>query len=182
MHWPTYQASKVLQHSGVIAYPTETVWGLGCDPWDPAALQRIVSIKKRDQHKGLILVAGNIGQFDFLLNEINEQQRAKLESLWPGPYTFLVPHKNRVQPLVHGRFSTVAIRVSPHPRVQALCKYFGGPIVSTSANYSGQPTVRSAVQARRVLGHELDFILDGPVGLFPGPSHIIDLASGRQLR
>lgn len=167
---------------GVIAYPTETVWGIGCDPFNAQALERVMQIKRRERDKGLILVAGSIEQFSFLLEGTPEQDMATLASHWPGPYTFLVPHKNRVHSLVHGKFSTVAIRVSPHPMVRRLCQQFGGPIVSTSANYSSRPTVRSAVQAQRLLGHELDFILNGPVGLYPRPSHIIDLASGRQLR
>jgi len=182
MHWPTYQASHILRASGVILYPTETVWGIGCDPFNSAALERVISVKRRDAHKGLILVAADISQLEFLLSDISPEQRAQLESCWPGPHTFLVPHKNRVHPLVHGQFSTVAVRVSPHPLVKALCEQFGGPIVSTSANYAGRPTVRSAVQARKLLGEEVDFILPGRVGLFSKPSRIVDLESGRVIR
>lgn len=182
MHWPTYQAAHVIRASGVILYPTETVWGVGCDPFNSAALNRVIDIKRRDAHKGLILVAADISQLEFLLDDITPEQRAQLESCWPGPHTFLVPHKNRVHPLVHGQFATVAIRVSSHPMVQTLCTEFGGPIVSTSANYAGRPTVRSAVQARKLLGEEVDFILSGPVGLAPAPSRIVDLQTGRVIR
>lgn len=181
MRWPIYQASRVLHHQGIIAYPTETVWGLGCDPFSPAALQRIINVKKRDAHKGLILVAGDISQFDFLIHDLPENQKEQLNSSWPGPFTYLVPHKDRVHPLVHGKFKTVAIRVSSNPVVQELCEYFGGPIVSTSANYSGRPTVQSPLQAAKVLGHELDFILAGATGK-DRPSRIVDLESGRVIR
>ena len=182
MRWPIYQASNVLQTSGVIAYPTETVWGLGCDPFDNAALERVIQIKRRDAHKGLILVAANIEQFDFLLHDQDESVIEKLKASWPGAVTWLVPHKNRVPKLVHGQFDTVAIRVSSHPMVQQLCKEFGGPIVSTSANFSGKPTVKSAIQAKCVLGPYLDFILSGPTGLANAPSRIIDMQTGRVIR
>ncbi len=182
MRWPIYQATHVLHTSGVIVYPTETVWGLGCDPKDTQALNRILSIKRRDADKGLILVAASIEQFEFLLKDISPEQRAELNKNWPGAVTYLVPHQNKVHPLVHGQFDTVAIRVSPHPMVQALCEQFGGPIVSTSANYAGQPTARSAIQARTLFGAEVDYILSGTVGLANGPSRIIDLASGAILR
>lgn len=182
MRWPIYQAKHVLQTSGVIVYPTETVWGLGCDPKDTDALNRIMNIKRRDAEKGLILVAADISQFEFLLQGISDAQRAELTHNWPGAFTYLVPHNGKVHPLVHGKFETVAIRVSSNPMVQTLCKAFGGPIVSTSANYAGHPTVRSAIQARTLFGSEVDYILSGSVGLNNAPSRIIDLASGRVLR
>lgn len=182
MRWPIYQASHILKNSGVIAYPTETVWGLGCDPFDVSALERVIQIKRRDAHKGLILVASSIEQFDFLLAQCSESEIATMQDSWPGAVTWLVPHNNRVPQLVHGQFDTVAIRVSSHPLVQQLCKAFGGPIVSTSANFSGKPTVTSSIQARCVLGPYLDFILQGPVGLAKSPSRIIDLKTGRVIR
>lgn len=182
MRWPIYQASKILHNAGVIAYPTETVWGLGCDPFNESALARVIQIKKRDAHKGLILVAASIEQFDFLLHDTDAHTIKTLKASWPGAVTWLVPHKCRVSTLVHGQFDTVAIRVSSHPMVQQLCKEFGGPIVSTSANFSGKPTVRSAVQAQAVLGQYLDFILSGPVGLANAPSRIIDMQTGRVIR
>ena len=182
MRWPIYQAKHVIHASGIIAYPTETVWGLGCDPFDGAALNRIIKIKQRDAHKGLILVGSDISQFDFLLDGIDQQQRSQLEDSWPGPVTYLVAHNNKVHPLVHGQFATVAIRVSSHPLVQELCEAVGGPIVSTSANFAGRPTARSAIQARKLLGHKIDFILAGPLGSSNSPSRIIDLRSGRVLR
>lgn len=182
MRWPITIASHVIRDGGVIAYPTETVWGLGCDPFNIGALERVIEIKKRDADKGLILVAANIEQFDFLLHDADEQTIEKLKASWPGAVTWLVPHNNRVPQLVHGQFDTVAIRVSSHPMVQQLCSEVAGPIVSTSANFSGKPTVRSAVQTQCVLGRYLDFILSGPVGLANAPSRIIDMKTGRVIR
>jgi len=182
MRWPIYQASQVLHHSGVIAYPTETVWGLGCNPKQEAALQRLLDLKKRDAQKGLILIAGDIKQFDFLLKHLTPKQIDLLQASWPGPVTWLVPHHGEVHPLVHGRFATVAIRVSNNKLVQDLCREFGGPIVSTSANEAGQVTVKNAIQAQKFLGPQLDFILSGPLGTSQSPSRIIDLQSGRVIR
>ncbi len=182
MRWPIYQASQILQSSGVIAYPTETVWGIGCDPSNSSALNRVINLKQRDAHKGLILIAGDIKQFDFLLHDLPIEQKIKLQNSWPGAVTWLVPHKNRVHPLVHGQFSTVAIRVSSHKMVRDLCAQFNGPIVSTSANLAGQATIQNAIQAMKFLGHDLDFVLQGPLGAASAPSRIIDLQTGRIIR
>ncbi len=182
MRWPIYQASQILHSSGVIAYPTETVWGIGCDPQQPSALSRVIELKNRDAKKGLILIAGKIEQFDFLLHDLPQEQYIKLQNSWPGAVTWLVPHNNRVHPLIHGQFSTVAIRVSSHKMVEQLCEEFGGPIVSTSANLAGQSTIKNAIQAHKFLGHDLDFILQGSLGNVSNPSRIIDLKSGRILR
>ncbi len=182
MRWPIYQASQILHNNGVIAYPTESVWGLGCNPNQEIALQRLLDLKQRPAHKGLILIAGNIKQFEFLLKDLPQTQIDLMKNSWPGPVTWLVPHNNRVHPLVHGQFSTVAIRVSDHKIVQQLCTQFGGPIVSTSANLSGQPTVLNAIQAHKFLGPQLDFIVSGPLGHSQTPSRIIDLQSGQIIR
>ena len=182
MRWPIYQASQILRSSGVIAYPTETVWGIGCDPQQPSALQRVIDLKRRDAHKGLILIAGHIEQFNFLLHDLPKAQKTQLENSWPGAVTWLVPHNNRVHPLVHGQFSTVAIRVSEHKIVKELCETFNGPIVSTSANLAGQATIQNSIRAMKFLGHDLDFILQGPLGMAVAPSRIIDLQTGRIIR
>ncbi|MEY8248163.1 MAG: L-threonylcarbamoyladenylate synthase [Bermanella sp.] len=182
MRWPIYQASQILHHNGVIAYPTETVWGLGCNPQQTEGLQRLLALKKRDAQKGLILIAAHIEQFDFLLKQLPPKKIDLLKASWPGPVTWLVPHHGLVHPLVHGRFATVAIRVSTSKLVQDLCREFGGPIVSTSANEAGQVTVQNAIQAHKFLGPQLDFILSGPLGNAQSPSRIIDLQSGRIIR
>jgi L-threonylcarbamoyladenylate synthase len=182
MRWPIIQASQILHNNGVIAYPTETVWGLGCNPNEESALLRLLALKKRNAQKGLILVAADIKQFDFLLKDLPAKQQDLLAASWPGPVTWLVPHNHLIHPLVHGRFTTVAIRVSSHKLVQDLCNQFGGPIVSTSANEAGDATVQNAIQAQKFLGPELDFILSGPLGAAKTPSRIIDLQSGRVIR
>ncbi len=182
MRWPIYQASHILHAGGVIAYPTEAVWGIGCDPDNPQALRKVIELKRREQDKGLILIASHIHQFDFLLSDLPAEDFDRMNQRWPGPVTWLVPHQNKVHPLVHGRFDTVAIRVSDHPIVRQLCNEFNGPIVSTSANLSGRPPARNPIQLRQHLGFYLDFIVPGPLGGLSKPSQIIDLKSGRILR
>ena len=175
-------ASRVLRQGGVIAYPTEAVWGLGCDPADELALQRILELKQRDTDKGLILVAAGMEQFAKLLAPLSLKQREQLAASWPGPTTWLVPHHGLVHPLVCGRFTSVALRVSGHPLVTALCNHFGGPIVSTSANPQARPPAMSEITVRRYFGGALDYVLQGGLGGSARPSEIRDLVSGQIIR
>jgi L-threonylcarbamoyladenylate synthase len=173
---------KVLAGGGVIACPTEAVWGLSCDPFDDAAIQRLLDLKQRPADKGLILVAGASSQLDFLLAELPEVLRQKLEVSWPGPNTWLVPHRGRVSPLVHGRFDSVAVRVSGHPQVRELCMAFGGPLVSSSANVAGSPAPKTTFAVRRYFGRSLDGLLPGRVGAASRPSTIRDVFSDEVFR
>ncbi|APE30448.1 threonylcarbamoyl-AMP synthase [Halomonas aestuarii] len=176
------EAVAALRAGGVIAYPTEAVWGLGCDPDDEAALARLLRLKARDPAKGVILVAASIEQAAPWLEGVSEAQRATLAASWPGPTTFLVPDNGRAHALVRGDHDRVALRVSDHPLVVALCEAFGGPLVSTSANRAGEPPAMSADEVRRVFGEELDAVLEGELGGLLRPSTIRDLATGRVLR
>jgi len=175
-------AAGLLREGAVIAYPTEAVWGLGCDPHNPVAITKLLQIKGRSADKGLIQVAASIDQFQPALADLDGQLIARLNSSWPGPVTWLVPDNASAHPLVRGRFSTVALRVSAHPLVAALCDAFGGPIVSTSANFSGDPAPRWPWQVQRQLGPQLDFLLAGTVGVTRKPSEIRDLVSGTIIR
>ncbi|CAM3347467.1 L-threonylcarbamoyladenylate synthase [Halomonas lysinitropha] len=176
------EAVAALHAGGVIAYPTEAVWGLGCDPDDDAALTRLLHLKAREPAKGVILVAANIGQFAPWLEGLPADQQASLAASWPGPQTWLVPDNGRSRALVRGDHDRVALRVSDHPLVVALCEAFGGPVVSTSANRAGEPPAMSAEQVRAAFGDELDAVLDGPLGGLERPSTIRDLVTGRVLR
>jgi L-threonylcarbamoyladenylate synthase len=175
-------ARRALRRGGVVAYPTEAVWGLGCDPANAQALQKILDLKSRDADKGLILVAASMAQLGALLDPLPAAQRELLASTWPGPTTWLVPHRNQVHPLVHGRFPSVAVRVSRHPGVVALCRAFGGPLVSTSANPQGREPALNALTVRRYFGGGIDYLLAGALGDAARPSEIRDLASGRIIR
>jgi L-threonylcarbamoyladenylate synthase len=175
-------AAKLLRDGAVIAYPTEAVWGLGCDPHNREAIARLLRIKGRSADKGLIQVAASIEQIQPALRDLEEPMLRHLRGTWPGPVTWLVPDNGTAQALVRGQFSTVALRVSAHPLVAALCSAFGGPIVSTSANFSGDPAPRWPWQVRRQLGPDLDFVLGGAVGANSKPSEIRDLVSGTIIR
>ena len=176
------QAVRALRRGGVIAYPTEGVWGLGCDPFDPAAVAKLLELKRRNVGKGLILVAAAIEQFEPYLRALTPSQRALLARSWPGPQTWVVPHGATLPDWITGYKPTVALRVSAHPLVAALCRRYGGPIVSTSANAGGRPPARSALKVRRYFGGKLDYVLPGKLGSQPAPTPIRDLASGRLLR
>ncbi len=133
----------------MIAYPTEGVWGLGCFPENVEAVARILELKQRSWEQGLILVAGHISQVDAYLGEITDQERAILDANWPGPVTFLVPDRRVAPEWIRGKFETVALRVSAHPIVQAICGELKGPIVSTSANPHGKKPAVSLLRLRQ---------------------------------
>ncbi|MGY0218584.1 L-threonylcarbamoyladenylate synthase [Endozoicomonadaceae bacterium StTr2] len=169
---------------GVIAYPTEAVWGLGCDPWNQKAVERILEIKRRPMEKGLILVAADEQSIAPLLQSLAPEQVEQMRQTWPGPVTWVIPDPKGWTPdWVRGRHSSIAVRISSHPVVQALCKSWGGPLVSTSANRAGDEPLRTGEDVANLLGAEVDCIVDGEVGsLNSEPSRIFDLVSGKQLR
>jgi len=177
-------AAACLRNGGIVAYPTEAVWGLGCDPDDGEALARLIKLKSRDAAKGLILIAGDIAQLEPWLAGATVEQREQLLASWPGPYTWLVPDNGRAHPLLRGEHVSLAVRVTDHPLVQALCAAFGGPLVSTSANRAGESPAMTADEVRDAFGDALvnDVILEGPLGGNPRPSTIRDLATGKVLR
>lgn len=174
-------AAGVLRDGGVIAYPTEAVWGLGADPYNAQAVALVLALKRRDPAKGLILIGADEDQFRFLLKGLSVAERAKLRMSWPGANTWLVPHGGYVPPWISGRYSTVAIRVSSHPVVRALCDYFGGPIVSTSANPQSLSPARYAYRARRYFGNSVYYV-PGQVDVSARPSVIRDLRTDRIIR
>ncbi len=175
-------AVRAIRAGGVVACATEAVWGLSCDPDDPEAVFRLLELKSRPVAKGLILVAASETQLGFLLADLDSEQRRRLSGSWPGPNTWLIPHRDRLQPWIYGEHDTVAVRVSDHPVVRALCLAWGGPLVSSSANPAGARPPVAAFQVRRYFGDALDAILPGATGSSDRPSTIRDLASGRIIR
>ncbi len=176
------QAVRVLSAGGVIACPTEAVWGLSCDPADEAAVMRLLAMKRRPVEKGLILVGANMAQFDWLFDGLDSVALSKMELSWPGATTWLVPHHGRVPPWVCGEFDTVAVRVSAHPTVRSLCEAFGGPLISTSANAAGAQPAREQFQLWRYFGDQLDDVVPGRLGGNLRPSTIRDLATDAIIR
>lgn len=172
---------RIIGRGGVIGYPTEAVWGLGCDPWNAEAVERLLALKRRPWQKGLILVAAHPGQFDALLQALPEKQQAMLNASWPGPATWLVPHRESLPFWITGEHETVAIRVSAHPLIQALCAQTG-PLVSTSANPANHAPAQNRWQLERYFHRDLDGILGGTLGGERRPSVIRELTSGRVIR
>lgn len=174
---------RVILQGGVIAYPTEAVWGLGCDPWSQPAVMRILELKNRPVAKGMILVAASVEQVRFLLDPLPATLQNEALSHWPGPVTCLLPDVNKQIPeYVRGEHSSIAVRVSEHPVVKALCESAGMPLISTSCNPAGQEPALSAEQVRAYFGDQLDQIVPGALGGNRKPSRIIDIVSGKQLR
>ena len=180
-NWQIQRTARVVFDGGVIAYPTEAVWGLGCDPWNEAAVDRLLALKNRPVHKGLILVAAEIEQFDFLLDDLPDIWQERLAASWPGPNTWLVPHQDRLPEWVTGAHDSVALRVSDHPQVRALCR-LTGPLISTSANPAGRPAARSRLRVEQYFPGELDKVLGGALGGRKNPSLIRDLRTGDVVR
>lgn len=182
-HWKIRQAALQLLDGKVLAYPTEAIWGLGCDPDNETATMRLLDIKRRPVEKGLILVASSISQIEHLLTGLSTRQRQKVVASWPGPTTWLLPDSDNQIPFwIKGEHESVAVRVTAHPLVASLCKAFGGPVVSTSANRSDQLPARSALQVKKHLGRDIDGILHGRLGGQTRPSTIIDALTGNVLR
>lgn len=179
--WRVQQAAQKIRAGAVIAYPTEAVWGLGCDPWDEEAVYRLLAIKSRPVDKGLILIADNIRQFDFLFDDFPEAWLDKMAATWPGPNTWLVPHQNLLPNWITGVHDTVALRVSDHPQVRELCALVG-PLVSTSANPASRPAARTRIRVEQYFRGELDMVLGGALGGRKHPSVIRDLVTGEIVR
>lgn len=174
-------AVTALRAGAVIAYPTEAVWGLGCDPDNPAALERLLMLKARNPAKGMILIAGSIAQVEPWLDGLDVTLRQRLLASWPGPVTWLVPDNGRTHPLVKGQHDKVALRVSNHPLVKTLTDAFGGPIISTSANRSGNEPMRSAEAIKAEWQGDV-VVVPGELGGRERPSVIRDVLTDDVLR
>lgn len=176
------QAVSRLQAGEVIAYPTEAVWGLGCDPNNEVAVRALLRLKRRPVEKGLILVAASIDQFEPYLTLLTADQHHQLQASWPGFQTWVVPVSETVPVWLKGEHQSIALRVSAHPLVKELCQAFGGPLVSTSANPTGQPAAFQEQQVKDYFNDELAFVLSGDLGGADSPSSIIDIVSGKPIR
>jgi len=176
------QAAIILQQGGLIAYPTEAVFGLGCDPFNPIAVERLCALKQRSIDQGLILIAANFSQVQKLITPLSEEILQRATSTWPGPHTWVFPGSELVPEWVSGSHPSIALRVTAHPIATAICQQFGGAIVSTSANRHGQPPARTANEVRAMLGDEVDFIVEGEVGGLAQPTPIRDVVSGEVFR
>ena len=175
-------AARVLRAGGVVAYPTEGVFGLGCDPLDPDAVRRVLALKGRSARTGLILIAADYAQVRPFLLPPGKQLGRRLRGDWPGPVTWVLPAAAGVPGWLTGGRDTLAVRVTAHPLAATLCRTFGRALVSTSANRSGAAPARSALAVRRLFGEAVDLILHGPLGNLRGPTPIRDGTTGGLLR
>lgn len=174
---------RALQQEKVIAYPTEAVFGLGCDPDSEKAVNALLALKQRPWQKGLILIAANYEQLKPYVNDaaLSDAQREAIFSCWPGPVTWVIPARPETPRWLTGSFDSLAVRVSDHPLVQQLCSQYGKPLVSTSANLSGQEPCRTTEEVRIQFDASLP-VFTGLVGGRLNPSEIRDALTGKQFR
>ena len=176
------QAAAFIQKGGVIAYPTEAVYGLGCHPQNISAIKKILTIKRRPWQKGLLLVAGDIGQIEPYISSQAQSLVRCFEQSYDYPVTWLLPASSLVSPWLKGEHQQIAIRLSSNPYIKALCKAADGALVSTSANRAGQQEIKQAELVRSTMGQEVDCVVAGPVGGYDRPSAIIDAQTKKVLR
>lgn len=175
-------AADVIHDGGIVAYPTEAVYGLGCDPRDEHAVRRLLALKQRPEDKGLILIAADIAQLTPWLGPLDADSRRRCEASWPGAATWVVPARADTSALLTGGRDTLAVRVTAHPVAAALCRTCGHALVSTSANRSGAPPLRNAQAVEEAFGADVELVLAGEVGGAARPTPIRDARTGAVLR
>lgn len=176
------RAASIIASGGVLAYPTEAVYGLGCDPRNRAAVWRLLRMKRRPEAKGLILIAADFSQIEPYVQSLDWQRMAAILASWPGPNTWLMPARTRTPRWLTGDHTTLAVRVTAHPLAAALCRQWGGALVSTSANVSNRPPARTALAVRRRLDTPPDLVLVGRCAGAERPTSIRDGATGSTIR
>jgi L-threonylcarbamoyladenylate synthase len=176
------RAADAIRRGGVVAYPTEAVFGLGCDPRSALAVERILAMKGRPRELGLILIASVFVHLAPYLQPLAADVEARAGATWPGPVTWIWPARADVPAWLTGGRDTLAVRVTAHPTAAALCHAAGMAIVSTSANPHGKPPARNAVEAETYFGKALNAIVDAPVGELERPTEIRDIRTGAVLR
>lgn len=180
--WKLREAVRCFNSGGLIAYPTEAVYGLGCAPLNQQSMERLLQLKQRPIEKGVILIAADYEQLLPFIQPLDDGHMRAVWNSWPGPNTWLLPAADHLPFWLTGIHQTLAVRVTAHPLASALCRACDSPLVSTSANLSGQHPAKSALQVHQRLGDGVDYILSGPLGDSQKPSTIRDALSGRVIR
>lgn len=177
-------AATVLREGGVIAYPTEAVFGLGCDPHNQAAFERIFVLKQRPATQGVLLIAADFTQVAHYVDmtQVPASVLTQVKATWPGPFTWVFPRSAQVPDWVAGAHEGIALRVTAHGPAAALCRAFGGALVSTSANPHGQPPARDLATLTAYFGDALDGAVDAPLGGATQPTTIRDALTGAIIR
>ena len=167
----------------VFAYPTESVYGLGCNPFNQHAVNRILAIKKRPTEQRFILIASAWEQIESLIAPLDEAILAPIQASWPGPATWVFPASKTAPTWLINTNNTIALRITAHPIAAGLCDIANLPLISTSANLSGQPPCRTDEEIKKIFSHQLDEIVSGAVGsLSSPPTSIRDALTGEFLR
>jgi len=175
-------AASHVWRGGVVAYPTEAVYGLGCDPLDAAAFERLLKLKGRSAAKGVILIADSVARIESWVAPLTAREWDRMGESWPGPVTWIVPASTHLPPWLTGGRPTIAVRIPGHQLARDLCAACRSPLVSTSANHAGRTAARSALRVRQLFRDPALMILDGEVGQEKAPSVIKDLRTGKILR
>lgn len=180
--WHLREAVRALDAGGIIAYPTEAVYGLGCDPLDRPAVLRLLRLKQRPVSKGLIVIAASLEQLRPYLGPLTPAVSRRIRATWPGPVTWVVPARPETPWWLRGAHAGIAVRVTAHPLAAALCTAAGRALVSTSANVASRPPARTALRVRLAFGDEIDCIVHGPTGGQGRPTEIRSATGGMVLR
>lgn len=178
------QAVIALNNEQVIVYPTEAVWGMGCNPQSKEAVEHLLAIKQRPISKGLILIAGQFSQVEKYIDvsKIPAENKEDVFNSWPGPVTWLLPCSEHTPSWISGGSELVAVRITSHPTVIALCELFGSAIVSTSANLTGQPTSDDLAQLQQQFQKSVAVYVNEPLGGNTNPSTIKNAITGQRIR
>ena len=178
----TAGAAEQLRAGHVIAYPTEAVYGLGCDPANKPAIRKLLALKGRRESAGFVLIASRFSQLKPWIPTLDESLMDKAMQTWPGPVTWLFPRARGVPDYVAGKHDTIALRITAHGPSRALCDAFGSALISSSANHTASRPARNAAEVEAYFGDQLAGILAGPLGGATNPSEIRDLVSGKIIR
>jgi L-threonylcarbamoyladenylate synthase len=178
----TANAVERLRDGKLIAYPTEAVYGLGCDPYNETAIHQLLELKGRQSKAGFVLIASRFSQLEPWITELNKELIDRAMQTWPGPVTWLFPRAAHVPDYVAGTHPTIALRITAHQPSRELCEAFGSALISTSANPSTANPARSAREVADYFGDGIAGILDGELGNSTRPSEIRDLVSGNVIR
>jgi L-threonylcarbamoyladenylate synthase len=173
-----------LRAGGVVAYPTEAVYGLGCDPRNLRSCERLFAIKQRSPSQGVLLIAADFAELEPYIDllAVPPDAMARAKATWPGPHTWIFPRAAATPAWLAGAHAGIAVRVTAHVPAVELCCAFGGALVSTSANRHGEPPARSSDDVRAIFGADVDAILNGPLGGLERPTPIRDAISGATVR
>lgn len=182
MRWKLRRAVKILRQGGVVSYPTEAVFGLGCDPWNIEAVERLQEIKQRPWTMGLIVIAADFNQLQPFIQPVPTEVLANILPTWPGPMTWLLPVSDDVPFCVCGSHDKIAVRVTAHKQTAQLCNAFGGAIISTSANVMGGIPAKSTRVVHWKLGNAIDYVLPGMTSGTSKPTDIRDAITGEIIR